>query len=154
VRRVGEKAKFTKIQMLLRILIASLSVLRPAVHHVALPGHGVRERATTPQAVSLGSPPNSAYDMTSGELADKLRSLGVNWSERMRVRLTGINGKTLLETRKHELTQQAGIGLHTAAVMQQVVREIEQERQIGASPPPPACKDDAPSPTPARHVPG
>ena len=99
-------------QMLLRILIASLSVLRPAVHHVALPGHGVRERATTPQAVSLGSPPNSAYDMTSGELADKLRSLGVNWSERMRVRLTGINGKTLLETRKHELTQQAGIGLH------------------------------------------
>ena len=106
-------------------------MLRPAVHHVALPGHGVRERATTPQAVSLGSPPNSAYDMTSGELADKLRSLGVNWVERMRVRLTGINGKTLLETRKHELTQQAGIGLHTAAVMQQVVREIEQERQIG-----------------------
>ena len=103
-------------------------MLRPAVHHVALPGHGVRERATTPQAVSLGSPPNSAYDMTSGELADKLRSLGVNWVERMRVRLTGINGKTLLETRKHELTQQAGISLHTAAVMQEVVREIDNDR--------------------------
>ena len=128
-------------------------VTRPAVHQAALSGpyRGGRERATTPQAIASQAFSKPVCDLTSGELFKTLLDSGISWRDCVRLRLAGIDGKTLIATSRHEFLQWTGVSLHTAIVLEQ---QVEQIMTKGASPPPPACKDDAPSPTPTRHVPG
>ena len=131
--------------------LLAISVLRPAVHRAPLPGpyRGGCERATTPQAIASQAFSKPACDLTSGELFKTLLRSGISWRDCVRLRLAGIDGKTLMAASKHEFLEWTGGSLNTACVLEQ---QVEQIMTKGASPPPPACKDDAPSPTPTRHV--
>ena len=138
---------------MLSLLLCTISVLRSAANRPPLPGpyRGGRERATTPQAIASQAFSKPVCDLTSGELFKTLLDSGISWRDCVRLRLAGIDGQRLIATRKHEILQWTGVSYNTAIVLEQ---QVEQIMTKGASPPPPACKDDAPSPTPTRHVPG
>lgn len=109
-------------------------MLRPVVNLARLPGQpGFVARATAPYAIALPPSSKPVCDMTSAELVKTLSLLNVGWRDCVRVRLSGLSGKTFLMTRKHELTQ-AGVSLGAATFMEELAEQINTK---GASPPPP-----------------
>ena len=108
-------------------------MLRPVVNLARLPGQpGFVARATAPYAIALPPSSKPVCDMTSAELVKTLSLLNVGWRDCVRVRLSGLSGKTFLMTRKHELTQ-AGVSLGAATFMEELAEQINTK---GASPPP------------------
>ena len=136
--------------LLLLGILPSYTPLQPAAHRAWLTGQhtDVRGRATTPRLVAIPPFDKPICDMSNRELRKVLSDFGVDRIDRIKFWWTGLTGKRFLATRKHELIQ-AGISLGGAALMVELVEAVITK---GAPLPLPACKDDAPSPTPTRHV--
>merc|ERR1719345_53841 len=96
-------------------------MLRPVVNLARLPDFVAR--ATAPYAIALPPSSKPVCDMTSAELVKTLSLLNVGWRDCVRVRLSGLSGKTFLMTRKRELTQ-AGVSLGAATFMEELAEQI------------------------------
>ena len=97
---------------MLSLLFCTISVLRPAANRPPLPGpyRGGRKRANTPQGNCLSGLLQARLRPDKRRVGPHTFPLGHHLARLLlRLRFAGINGQTLIATRRHDILKWTGV---------------------------------------------